>query len=458
MAARIDLAILKKFGTAAPRYASYPTADRFVEAFGAEEHASWLNKRSIGGFGRALGLYIHAPYYDASCAFCGQRKSVTTDRAAWSRYLKYVGKEAHLKSGFLNDHSVVAIHWGRNIPISLANAEFRDLEAMLAQRFTQSETTVRCIEVDPGNVDDDSISTLCDLAFDRILLGSRSYGASAQIEPHHEQISNATESIARAVRQSGIGSVTFELAYGLPEQTLKSFERDLQKTIELSPERVIVYDFSRLRYLSRARGKIKPDQLPDTDSRLQQYRLAATRLIQSGYIYIGMDCFTKPDDELAVAQRQGRLHRNFQGYLTHADCDLLGLGVSSFSMVGPSYSQNARALDDYYERLDNGLLPVVRGVELTPDDLARRTVMQALMCHFEIAFESMEIAHMVDFKAYFADEVEDLKIFVDAGLVQIDDSWLCVTDRGRFVVAAICMVFDRYSREGRHSASCSKVL
>ena len=237
-----------------------------------------------------------------------------------------------------------------------------------------------------------------------------------------------------------------------------SFSNDLQKTIELSPERIALYSFAHLRGVPRSRGKINASEMPDVDTQLQLYRLAVTRLLQAGYVYIGMEFFTKPDDELAIAQRQGRLHRNFQGSLTHPDCDLLGLGVSSFSMVGPSYCQNARSLDDYYECLDHGLLPIVRGVELTPDDLVRRTVMQALTCHFEIAFESLEIAHLVDFRQYFADEIEDLGEFVDAGLVQIDEKCLCITDRGRYVVGAVCMVFDRYLREGRQRASFAKVL
>jgi len=454
----IDIATLKQFGTAAQHYASYPTADRFVEAFGAEEHTSWLKKRGIGGFGRTMGLYVHAPYYDASCAFCGRHKGVTNDRATWSRYLKYLEKEAQLKSALLNDHSVVEIHFGGNIPISIGDAEFGNLARILAQCFTQSDTTERSIEVDPRTVDGDAIATLATLGFHRISLISRDFRSSLQTPLDHEPVNSATQRVVEAARLSGIKSVKVELIYGLPGQTVMSFGSDLQKTIELSPERIAVYSFEHLRRVSRSRGKINASEMPDVDTRLQLYLLAVTRLLQAGYVYIGMDFFTKPDDELAVAQRQGRLHRNFQGYLTHPDCDLLGLGVSSFSMVGPSYCQNARSLDDYYECLDNGLLPIVRGVELTPDDLVRRTVIQALTCHYEIAFESLEIAHLVDFRQYFADEIEDLGVFVDAGLVQIDDKWLCVTDRGRYVVSAVCMVFDRYLRQGRHRASSAKVL
>jgi len=454
----IDFATLKKFGTATPRYASYPTADRFVEAFGSEEHAAWLTKRGIGGFGRRMGLYVHAPYCDASCAYCGRQKGVTNDRASWSRYLRYLEKEAQLKSTLLNDHSVVEIHFGGNIPISVGDVEFGELAQILAQCFTQSDTTERSIEVDPRNLDGDSISRLAEMGFHRISLLTRDFRSSLHTPLEHDPVNSTTERVVEAARRSGIKSVRVELVYGLPGQTVMSFGSDLERTIKLSPERIAVYSFAHLRRVSRSRSKISASELPDVDSQLQLYLLAVTHLLQAGYVYIGMDFFTKPDDELAVAQRQGRLHRNFQGYLTHPDCDLLGLGVSSFSTIGPSYCQNARSLDDYYERLDNGLLPIVRGVELTPDDLVRRTVIQALTCHFEIAFESLEIAHLVDFRQYFTDEIEDLGVFVDAGLVRIEDNYLCVTDRGRYVVGAICMVFDRYLREGRQRASFAKVL
>ena len=454
----IDIATLKQFGTAGPHYTSYPTTDRFVEAFGAEEHASWLKKRGIGGFGRTMGLYVHAPYYDANCAFCGCQKSVTGDRAAWSRYLKYLEKEAQLKSAILNDHSVVEIHFGGNIPITIGDAGFGDLARILAQCFTQSDTTERSIEVDPRSVDGDAISTLANLGFRQISLVTRDLHSSLQTPLDNNLVNSAAARIVEAARLSGIKSIKVNLVYGLPRQTVTSFSNDIQKMIELSPDRLTVYSYAHLRRMSRSRRNIHASEMPDVDTQLQLYHLAVIRLLQAGYVYIGMGFFTKPDDELAVAQRQGRLHRNLQGYLTHPDCDLLGLGVSSFSTVGPSYCQNTRSLDDYYECLDNGLLPIVRGVELTPDDLVRRTVMQALTCHFEVSFESLEIAHLVDFRQYFADEIEDLGVFVDAGLVRIEDNCLCVTDRGRYVVGAICMVFDRYLREGRHRASFAKVL
>ena len=353
---------------------------------------------------------------------------------------------------------MVQIDWGGDIPVSLSDAEFRHLSQILTHYFSLNEKTERSIEVDPRNAGGDTISTLAGLGFNRICVGIRNINASAPTASSQDQIDDSTQAVVECARANGIKSITIELIYGLPQQTVMSFNRVLQKTITISPEQIAVYNFNHLRHVSRARNKLGGSEFSQVDTQLRQFSLAIMRLSHAGYVYIGMDRFAKPDDDLAVAQRQGRLHRNLQGYLTHPDCDLLGLGVSSFSMVGPTYSQNARTLDEYYEHLDDDRLPVMRGVELTPDDLVRRKVMHALMCHFEVAFESLEIAHLVDFRKYFADEIEGLKAFVDAGLVHIDDKWLCVTNQGRYVVGAVCMVFDRYLREGRQRASFAKVL
>lgn len=302
------------------------------------------------------------------------------------------------------------------------------------------------------------MSKLAGLGFNRICICTRDLGLSAATTRDQEQIDAATEAVVEHTRANRIKSIDIELIYGLPQQTLMSFNRVLRHTIALAPERITLYDAAYMPPASQVRGKCGENASPDVDTQLQLFSLALMRLVQAGYVHIGMDHFAKPTDALAVAQRQGRLHRNFQGYLTHADCDLLGLGVSSFSMVGPTYSQNARTPDEYCERLDNDQLPVARGIELTADDLVRRTVMHALMCHFEVAFQSVEIAHLIDFRDYFANEIEDLAEFVDAGLVEIDDKWLYVTEQGRYVVSALCMVFDRYLREGCQRASCARVI
>ena len=259
-------------------------------------------------------------------------------------------------------------------------------------------------------------------------------------------------------RAAGFRSVNFDLIYGLPRQTLDSFSRTLETTLAMQPDRIALYNYAHLPTLFKPQRRIAAAELPSPEVKLQLMTLAIGALTRAGYVYIGMDHFARPDDELAQAQRQGRLHRNFQGYSTRKDADLIGLGVSAIGRVGPTYYQNAKSLDEYYARLDDGLLPVARGLELTADDLVRRAVIQALMCHFRVSIESIELAHLVDFEKYFAVELEQLRRLADEGLVEVGDEWIAITPRGRLLVRAICMVFDRYLRERERRASYSKVI
>jgi oxygen-independent coproporphyrinogen-3 oxidase len=252
--------------------------------------------------------------------------------------------------------------------------------------------------------------------------------------------------------------VSIDLIYGLPHQTVMGFNRSLERVLAMDPDRLSIYNYAHLPSLFKPQRRILNEDMPSADTRLQILALAIRKLTEAGYVYIGMDHFAKPDDELAVAQRQGRLHRNFQGYSTYADCDLLAFGISAIGKVGPTYEQNVKTLDEYYDRLDNGILPVFRGIELNADDILRRAIIQALMCHFELSIESIEIAHLIDFRKYFAEELEDLKELQAGGLVKVDEKWISVLPPGRMLVRAISMVFDRYLRADRQRTRYSKVI
>jgi oxygen-independent coproporphyrinogen-3 oxidase len=267
-----------------------------------------------------------------------------------------------------------------------------------------------------------------------------------------------TRGVIEEARASGFRSVNLDLIYGLPKQTLDSFSRTLDKVIELGPDRVALYSYAHLPKLFKPQRRIAEADLPSAEAKLQILTLAIGRLTRAGYLYIGMDHFAKAGDELAVAQGQGRLQRNFQGYSTFAAADMLGFGVSAIGKLGPTYYQNRKALDEYYADLDAGRLPVARGIELTPDDLVRRAVIQALTCHFRLSIESIELAHLVDFKRYFAAELADLRALAQDGLVELSPEWIVVSSKGRLMVRAICMVFDRYLRERARQASYSKVI
>jgi oxygen-independent coproporphyrinogen-3 oxidase len=252
--------------------------------------------------------------------------------------------------------------------------------------------------------------------------------------------------------------VSVDLIYGLPRQSLGTFEATLDRVADMHPDRIAVYNYAHLPTRFKAQKQIADREIPEPALKLQLLRLAAEKLVAAGYVYIGMDHFALPEDSLAVAQRQGRLHRNFQGYSTHADCDLIGVGVSAIGAIGPTYTQNARTLSDYYARLDAHELPIARGLELTRDDLVRRSVIQALMCHFEVSRETIDIAYLLDFDTYFADEMTELEELQRAGLLRIESNWISVTPKGRMLIRSICMVFDRYLRQDRDSRRYSRTI
>jgi oxygen-independent coproporphyrinogen-3 oxidase len=302
------------------------------------------------------------------------------------------------------------------------------------------------IEVDPRKVDDATVALLGELGFNRMSVGVQDFDADVQRAINRIQSEEETASVIRAARANGFKSVSVDLIYGLPKQTVAGFDRTLERVLAMNPDRLSIYNYAHLPSLFKPQRRIDEADMPNADSRLHILALAIQKLTEAGYVYIGMDHFAKPDDELAVAQNQGRLHRNFQGYSTHADCDMLAFGISSISKVGPTYFQNVKVLDEYYDRLDARILPVFRGVELNADDILRRAIIQALMCHFELSIESIESAHLIDFKRYFAAELEDLNAMQAAGLLKIDAEWITVLPPGRMLVRVIAMVFDRYLR------------
>jgi oxygen-independent coproporphyrinogen-3 oxidase len=275
---------------------------------------------------------------------------------------------------------------------------------------------------------------------------------------HRIQSEEETRRVVGEARQAGFGSVNIDLIYGLPKQTLDGFDRTLDQVIALDPDRIALYSYAHLPKLFKPQRRIAEADLPSAETKLQIMSLAIGRLTRAGYLYIGMDHFARPDDELALAQAQGRLQRNFQGYSTRRGCDLIGLGVSAIGAIGPSYYQNRKVLAEYYAALDAGRLPVARGLELTPDDLVRRAVIQALACHFRVSMESIELSHLIDFKRYFAPELNDLRRLQGEGLVELNDDWIVVTAKGRLLVRVVCAVFDRYLRERETRAQYSKVI
>jgi len=455
----IDPDLIRKYGGNGPRYTSYPTADRFVEAFDDAAYRHWLQNRNVGGFARPLGLYVHLPFCGTICYYCGCNKIVTRDHGRSAKYLKYVQRETRLLADCLGeDRSIGQMHWGGGTPTFLADAELAELMRILRSAFEFAEDGEYAIEVDPRTVTPERVALLAQLGFNRISVGVQDFDPAVQQAIHRVQGFEETHAVIRAAREHGFRSVNVDLIYGLPKQTLEGFSRTLDQVIRCDPDRIALYSYAHLPAQFKPQRRIAEADMPAPETKLGLLTTAIGRLDSAGYAYIGMDHFAKPGDDLALAQRQGRLTRNFQGYSTAGDADILGIGLSAISKIGPTYAQNVKTLDEYYARLDSGTLPVMRGIELGADDLVRYAVIQALACHFEVSKEAISIAHLVDFDGYFALELSQLEEMEKDSLVTIDKEWITVTPRGRLLVRAICAVFDRYLRAGRARASYSKVI
>ncbi|HUL91689.1 MAG TPA: oxygen-independent coproporphyrinogen III oxidase [Burkholderiales bacterium] len=455
----VDPELIRKYGGNGPRYTSYPTADRFVEAFNAEAYGHWLANRNVGGAVRSLALYVHLPFCDTICYYCACNKIITKDHGRSAKYLKHLGREIQLTAGCLGEDRLVAqMHWGGGTPTFLSEAELAELIDMIRSQFRLDPGGEYAIEIDPRKVGPEKIALLARLGFNRVSLGVQDFNPEVQKAVHRIQSVDETREVVLAARRNGFKSVNVDLIYGLPKQGVESFERTLETVLACDPDRIALYSYAHLPAVFKPQRRIAEADLPRPEVKLAILVRSIERLQAAGYVYIGMDHFAKPGDDLAVAQRRGRLTRNFQGYSSAGDSDIVGLGVSAISKVGPVYAQNVKTLEEYYGRLENGEIPVMRGIELTPDDLARRVVIQALACHFTVSKEAVSIAHLIDFDRYFAAELGELKEMESESLVALDDEWITVTPRGRLLVRAVCAVFDRYLRADRTRATYSKII
>jgi oxygen-independent coproporphyrinogen III oxidase len=454
----IDPTLIRKYDVSGPRYTSYPTADRFVEAFGEADCRNWVEKRNIGGISQPLSVYVHLPFCDTICYYCACNKVVTRDHGRSAKYVKHLAKElAHVSSLLGQERRICQLHWGGGTPTFLTPEEMDALMEATCAHFEREPNAECSIEVEPGRVEEGRMAHLASLGFNRLSVGVQDFDPQVQKAVNRTQGEEPTRRVIEEARANGFHSINLDLIYGLPKQTLDTFNATLDKVLALAPDRIALYGYAHLPAVFKPQRRINEADLPSAEMKLQLLTLAIGRLTRAGYLYIGIDHFARPDDDLAVAQRQGRLQRNFQGYSTHPASDLLGFGISAIGRVGPTYYQNVKGLADYYDSLDAGRLPVWRGVELTQDDLLRRAIIQALTCHFRLSIESIEISYLVEFRRYFAAELEELKSLADDGLVELQPDWIVVTPKGRLLVRAVCMVFDRYLREQRRRAY-SKVI
>ena len=452
---------LQKFDVPGPRYTSYPTADRFVEAYGEAQYLQALQERQLNprSATSALSLYVHIPFCASLCYYCACNKIITGNYQKALDYLSLLTKEVELLLPHMGQTQTVSqVHLGGGTPTFFKDQELVALVRMLQSAFHWQPGGEFAVEVDPRTVDEGRLETLWSLGFNRLSLGVQDF------EPQVQQAVNRVQtldSIARLMQTSksiGFGSINLDLIYGLPFQTLESWQRTLQSVLALKPDRLAMYGYAHLPARFKPQRHIPLETLPSAKVKTGMLALALQSLQDAGYVYIGMDHFALPNDSLSVAKRQGRLHRNFQGYSTRPDGDLIGLGVSAIGSMGASYVQNARSMEEYIDMLEHDRLPVIKGLSLTRDDLARRSIIMALMCQGRVERADIEESHLLDFSNYFAKELSQLSEFAAQGMVKLDDNVIEVTPMGWYLVRAIAMVFDKYAQADGQRAHFSKIL
>ena len=454
--------VLGRIDGPGPRYTSYPTADRFDEAFGCSQLGSALAARRVGseeGLAIPLSLYLHIPFCESVCYYCACNKIITRHHSRAAAYLDALDLEIDLVVQALGAQRTVSqLHLGGGSPTFLSDAEIARLMRSLRRAFYLEADAELSIEVDPRTVTVERLAQLRAQGFDRISFGVQDFDPAVQEAVHRVQSFDSVRGLIEGARALGFTSINADLIYGLPQQTAQSFARTIAQIGELRPDRIALYAYAHLPGRFKPQRRIDATQLPDAPARVAMLGSAMAGFIARGYVYIGMDHFALPSDTLAIARRDGRLHRNFQGYSTQPDCDLIGLGVSAIGRIGNSYYQNAKQLPDYYAALDANRFPVARGLSLDADDLVRREIIMALMCDGLVNFGDVNRRHRIVMQRAFADEIGQLAPFVDDGFVVVDDQAIQVTPTGWYVVRAVAMVFDRYLRDVSSRERFSRVV
>ncbi|MCZ2439490.1 MAG: oxygen-independent coproporphyrinogen III oxidase [Burkholderiales bacterium] len=458
----IPESLLRRLDVPGPRYTSYPTADRFVEAFGADEYAQALAQRAQGlmvGGVPPLSLYVHIPFCEQLCYYCACNKIITKHHERGHEYLDVLGREVELHVDVLGRGKPVSqLHLGGGSPTFLSDEELDGLMSLLRREFRLVDGAEISIEVDPRTATPARLARLAGMGFNRISFGVQDFDPTVQVAVHRVQSFESVRDLVLAARELGYESINADLIYGLPKQTPESFARTIAQIGELRPDRIALYAYAHLPGRFKPQRRIAAADLPPPEHRIRMLGAAIAGFIEQGYTYIGMDHFALPDDALAVAKRQGRLHRNFQGYSTQPDCDLIALGVSGIGRMGATYSQNAKTLPEYYDAIRRGEFAVVRGLALTRDDLVRRAVIMAIMCQGRVEFESIELAHLIRMREYFAGELSALQPLAEARLVEVGDDAIQVTPTGWFFVRGVAMTFDRHLQADKMRERFSRII
>lgn len=451
-----------RYNTSGPRYTSYPTAIEFHDQFTQADYESAAQRSNTDTLQKPLSLYYHIPFCDTICFYCACNKIATKDRSKAETYLSYLYREMAIQGALYNkDRIVDQLHLGGGTPTFISLAQMQDLFRETARHFNlrNDDKGEYSIEIDPRECSTEMVAGLRDIGFNRLSLGVQDFDLKVQQAVNRIQPEELTYHTIEAARQNNFHSVSVDLIYGLPLQTIDSFSNTLDKMIAMSPDRISLFNYAHLPHVFKPQRRINEIDLPAGEDKLIIFNQSVQQLTDAGYVYIGMDHFAKADDPMAAAQLNGQLHRNFQGYSTHAQCDMVAMGVSSISEVNNVYSQNTKLLDEYYAAIDAGKLPIQKGLVLTNDDILRKHIIEQLMCNFKLDYTAIDNEFEIEFKTYFEKELKALENMHDDELLQLNENNLQINLLGRLLIRNICMIFDAYLQKAQESGQrFSKVI
>ena len=455
----IDLTKFKKYDKPGPRYTSYPTAPQFNESFTHEDYLNEIVKTNYGSNLPDLSLYFHLPYCDTLCYFCGCNMIITRNRDRIKEYIKYLKKEIDLtRTYLLTDRKVAQHHWGGGTPTHLNPDEINELAGYIKQSFNFKDNAEVSCEIDPRELTRAHLEALRNNGFNRISMGVQDFNDKVQKAVNRIQPEDITRQAVQWIRELDYHSINLDLIYGLPFQTVDTFADTVDKIIDINPDRIAVFNYAHVPWMKKHMALIHPEDIPAAEIKLEILKMTIEKLVGAGYEFIGMDHFAKPDDELAIAMREKKLYRNFQGYSTNAGADLYAMGITSISQLKNIYAQNYKTEKEYYNSLDNEKLPTAKGYQLTEDDHLRREVIMRLMCDFELDFNKIENQFKIDFKEYFAWGLNNLKEMQADDLVEISDGGIKVKNMGRMLIRNIAINFDGYIERKEDTAKYSRTV
>ncbi len=456
---RVDLNMIRKYDKPGPRYTSYPTAPHFNESFTHEHYMDEIVRTNYGENLSDLSLYFHMPYCDTLCYFCGCNMIITRNRTRVGEYIDYMKKEIDLLRSYINSgRKVKQLHWGGGTPTHLTPDEIHNIASYIHESFTVAEDSENSCEIDPRGLTREHLIALRRNGFNRISMGVQDFNEKVQKAVNRIQPEDLTKQVVDWVKELGFVSLNLDLIYGLPFQTVESFSDTVDKIIALSPDRIAVFNYAHVPWMKKHMALIHVEDIPPAEIKLEILKMTIEKLTSAGYVFIGMDHFAKPDDELAIALREKKLYRNFQGYSTRAGLDLYAFGITAISQLSNIYTQNFKTEKEYYSAIDDEKLPVAKGYKLNDDDHIRRHVIMKLMCDFELDKKAVESLFSLNFDEYFSYGLANLNSFIDDGLVTIEGDKIIVTENGKLLIRNIAMNFDGYIERKEDTGRYSKTV